>query len=67
MEFYLNTVYLGNGCYGIRTAAEKYFGKEAKKDITEIVYEIIDTYKKRIKTNDILGEDYYHQALDYVF
>lgn len=28
MEFYLNTVYLGNGCYGIKTAAEKYFGKD---------------------------------------
>ncbi len=35
---------------------EKYFGAEAKKDITEIVYQIIDTYKKRIKTNDILGD-----------
>ena len=35
---------------------EKYFGKEAKKDITEIVYQIIDTYKERIKTNEILGE-----------
>ena len=35
---------------------EKYFGEEAKKDITEIVYQIIDTYKARIKTNDILGE-----------
>ena len=35
---------------------EKYFGAEAKKDITEIVYQIIDTYKARIKTNDILGE-----------
>ena len=35
---------------------EKYFGEEAKKDITEIVYQIIDTYKTRIKTNDILGE-----------
>ncbi len=35
---------------------EKYFGEEAKKDITEIVYQIIDTYKERIKTNDILGE-----------
>ncbi len=30
MEFYLNTVYLGNGCYGIRTAAEKYFGKNVQ-------------------------------------
>ena len=27
MEFYLNTVYLGNGCYGVKTAAEVYFGK----------------------------------------
>ena len=35
---------------------EKYFGEEAKRDITEIVYQIIDTYKERIKTNDILGE-----------
>ncbi len=34
---------------------EKYFGEEAKRDITEIVYQIIDTYKKRIKTNEILG------------
>ncbi len=30
MEFYLNTVYLGNGCYGVRTAAEKYFGKDVE-------------------------------------
>ncbi|MBR5264967.1 MAG: M13 family peptidase [Clostridia bacterium] len=35
---------------------EKYFGEEAKKDITEIVYQIIDTYRERIKTNEILGE-----------
>ena len=36
---------------------EKYFGEEAKKDITEIVYQIIDTYKSRIETNEILGEE----------
>ena len=35
---------------------EKYFGEEAKKDITEIVYQIIDTYKTRLKTSDILGD-----------
>ncbi len=28
MEYYLNTIYLGNSCYGVKTAAEKYFGKE---------------------------------------
>lgn len=30
MEFYLNTAYLGNGCYGIKTAAEVYFGKDVE-------------------------------------
>jgi len=33
---------------------EKYFGKEAKADITEIVKQIVATYQKRIETNDIL-------------
>ena len=28
MEWYLNTIYLGRGCYGVRSAAEEYFGKE---------------------------------------
>lgn len=42
---------------------EKYFGKEAKKDITEIVYQIIDTYKSRIKTNDILGDETKEKAI----
>ena len=35
---------------------KKYFGEEAKKDITEIVYQIIDGYKDRIKNNEILEE-----------
>ena len=33
---------------------EKYFGEEAKKDITEIVQQIVATYQKRIEANDIL-------------
>ncbi len=33
---------------------EKYFGEEAKKDITEIVRQIVATYQKRIAANDIL-------------
>ena len=35
---------------------DKYFGQEAKKDITEIVYQIIDTYKERIQNNDFLED-----------
>ena len=33
---------------------EKYFGEEAKKDITDIVRQIVATYQKRIADNDIL-------------
>ena len=28
IEAYLNTVYLSHGCYGVKTAAETYFGKQ---------------------------------------
>ena len=42
---------------------EKYFGEEAKKDITEIVYQIIDTYKSRIETNEILCEETKQKAI----
>ena len=30
IEAYLNTIYLSNGCYGVRTAAETYFGKDVE-------------------------------------
>ena len=33
MEWYLNAVYFGQGCYGVQTAAQTYFGKDAK-DLT---------------------------------
>lgn len=33
MEWYLNTIYLGENCYGVQTAARTYFGKDAK-DLT---------------------------------
>ncbi|MBR5449562.1 MAG: M13 family peptidase, partial [Clostridia bacterium] len=42
---------------------DKYFGEEAKRDITEIVYQIIDTYKRRIETNEILGEKTREKAI----
>ena len=32
LEIYANTIYLSQGCYGVKTAAEKYFGK----DISEL-------------------------------
>lgn len=30
IEAYLNTIYLSHGCYGVKTAAETYFGKDVK-------------------------------------
>lgn len=33
LEFYLNRIYFGNGAYGIQTASQYYFGKNAK-DLT---------------------------------
>jgi len=31
LELYLNQIYLGNGAYGVETAAERYFGKTVKQ------------------------------------
>ena len=42
---------------------EKYFGEEAKKDITEIVRQIVATYQKRIATNDILEQSTKDKAI----
>ena len=30
LEAYMNTVYMSHGCYGVQTAAEKYFGKNVQ-------------------------------------
>ena len=35
---------------------DKYFGEAAKKDITDIVKEIIETYKRRVAAGDFLSE-----------
>jgi penicillin-binding protein 1A len=31
LELYVNRIYFGNGCYGIETASQAYFGKSASK------------------------------------
>ena len=35
---------------------ETYFGQEAKKDVIEMVHEIIEAYKERIQNNEILTQ-----------
>ncbi len=46
LEAYLNTLYLGNGCYGVRTAAETYFGKDITKlNLAECATLVVITQK----------------------
>ncbi len=63
MEFYLNTVYLGNGCYGIRTAAEKYFGKNVQ-DLNAAECAVIASITKAPATYDPLTKDGLSALLD---
>ncbi len=36
LELYLNRIYFGSGCYGVQTASQAYFGKDASKlDLSE--------------------------------
>ncbi len=56
MEFYLNTIYLGNGCYGIKTAAEIYFGKNVE-DLNAAECATIASITKAPATFDPLTKD----------
>ncbi len=42
---------------------QKYFGEAAKKDIYDMVYRIIDMYKKRLKENTFLQEQTKEKAI----
>lgn len=42
---------------------KKYFGEEAKKDVIEMVEEIVDTYKNRIARNDFLSPETKEKAI----
>ncbi len=41
----------------------KYFGEEAKKDVVEMVREIVDAYKERISSNDVLSPSTKEKAI----
>ncbi len=34
IEWYLNTIYLGEGCYGVHSASQVYFAKDSAMDLT---------------------------------
>lgn len=57
LEAYLNTIYLDQGCYGIKTAAEYYFGKDAK-DLTIMESAVLVSITQRPRGNNpILNYD----------
>ena len=43
---------------------KKYFGEKAKKDVVDIVKEIIETYKGRVARNDFLSEQTKQKAIN---
>lgn len=57
LEAYLNTLYLGSGCYGVKTASEKYFGKDVSElDAAECACLAVIT-KAPTKYNPLLNPD----------
>ncbi len=57
---------LASGCFSEPVGlyyGRKYFGEEAKRDVVEMVKEIIATYKKRVQRNDFLSEETKQKAL----
>ncbi len=58
MEMYLNTIYLSQNCYGVRAAAETYFGKELSELTLNECAAIASIGKSPIKYDPILNPQY---------
>lgn len=57
IEAYLNTLYLGSGCYGVETASEKYFGKEVSELNAAECAVIASITQKPTKNNPLLNPE----------
>lgn len=57
VEAYLNTAYFGSGCYGVKTASEKYFGKDIKDLNAAECAVIVSITQKPTKNNPLLHPD----------
>lgn len=67
LEAYLNTIYLGHGCYGVQTAAENYYGKELKDlNIAEIAA-LASTTKNPYALDPIYHKEDNKTRRDYCF
>ncbi len=57
IEAYLNTLYLGSGCYGVETASEKYFGKDVSELNAAECAVIASITQKPTKNNPLLNPE----------
>ena len=57
LEAYLNTIPLGSGCYGVQTAAQKYFGKDVTMLNAAEAATIASITKAPTKYNPLLNPD----------
>ncbi|MBR2869238.1 MAG: transglycosylase domain-containing protein [Clostridia bacterium] len=57
VEAYLNTLYLGSGCYGVETASEKYFGKDVSELNAAECAVIASITQKPTKNNPLLNPE----------
>lgn len=75
MEWYLNEIYLGRGCYGVVTASQKYFGKDLSKlDLAECaalisitnnpsLYDPYNHPENNLKRRTIVLDEMYKQGM----
>lgn len=57
LEAYLNTAYFGSGCYGVKTASEKYFGKDVSELNAAECAAIVSITKTPTANNPLLHPD----------
>ena len=57
LEAYLNTAYFGSGCYGVKTASEKYFGKDVSELNAAECAVIVSITKTPTANNPLLHPD----------
>lgn len=57
LEAYLNTIPLGSGCYGVQTAAQKYFGKDVSEINAAEAASIASITKAPTRFNPLLNPD----------
>lgn len=65
LEAYLNTVYLGGGCYGVKTASEKYFGKDVGKLNAAECAVLASITQNPSKNNPLLKSSEYKKRQEY--